>query len=334
MKLIVGKLVAILSVGLFAGALAEAQQPGQIFRVGLVFVSAPVSQMAGPEPAHPSARTFLHEMRRLGYVEGRNLIFERRSAEGQPDRFDGILADLFRLKMDVIVTAGNDLPRAAKRMTNVVPIVMASSRSPVEAGLVANLARPGGNVTGLSIDGGPETEAKRLELLKEMLPRASRVAFVGTRTDWEEPLGQATQAAARARGVLLTHAEVTLDQYENAFTMLTRERPDALFVANSASNFAHRNRIVDFAVKSRLPAIYPFRELVEVGGLMSYGANVVDLYRRAAGYVDRILKGARPADLPVEQPTTFELVINRKAARLLGITIPRSLVLQADQLIE
>ena len=335
MKFTVGHLVVALTVGLLAAPLAaQAQQPEKIHRVGLVFVASPISQMTGPEPVHPSVKAFLHEMRRLGYVEGRNFVFERRSAEGQFERVGDIFAELLRLNLDVIVTAGNDLTREAKRMTGVVPIVMASSRSPVEAGLVASLARPGANVTGLSIDGGPETEAKRLQLLKEALPRISRVAFVGTKADWEEPLGKATQAAARALRVVLAHAEVTLGQYDDAFAVLTRERPDALFVANSASNYAHRQRIADFAVKSRLPAIYPFREFVEVGGLMSYGANVPDLYRRAAGYVDRILRGARPGDLPVEQPTRFELVINLNTAKALRVTIPQSLRLQADQLIE
>jgi putative ABC transport system substrate-binding protein len=323
-----------LALVLLAAPLAHAQRPGHTHRVGLVFVASPISQMTGPEPAHPSVRAFLHELGRRGYVEGRNLVFERRSAEGRVDRLDDLVAELLRLKMDVIVTAGNDLPRAAKGMTSAVPIVMATSRSPVEAGLVASLARPGANVTGLSIDGGPETEAKRLELLKEALPEISRVAFLGTKVDWEEPLGQATRTAAGIMAIALTHAEVTLGRYDDAFTRLASERPDALFVANSPSNYANRQRIVDFAIRRRLPAVYPFREMVEGGGLMSYGANVPDLYRRAAGYVDRILQGVRPGDLPVEQPTTFELVINLVAAKALGVTVPQALLLQANQLIE
>jgi putative ABC transport system substrate-binding protein len=327
-------LVVALSLVLLTAPRAQAQPPGPVYRVGLAFVASPIAQMAGPDPVHPSVRAFLHEMRRRGYVEGKNFVFERRSAEGIAERFDDILADLLRLKMDVIVTAGNDLPRLAKRMTSAVPIVMASSRSPVETGLVASLARPGANVTGLSIDGGPETEARRLELLTAAIPETSRVAFVGTKADWEEPLGRATRAAAQTLGVALVHAEVTLGQYDAAFAGLMRERPDALFVANSASNYAHRHRIADFALNGRLPAIHPFREMVEVGGLMSYGANVPDLYRRAAGYVDRILKGARPGDLPVEQPTKFELIVSLKTARMLGVTIPPSLLLQADELIE
>jgi putative ABC transport system substrate-binding protein len=334
MTIPVAALVAALTLGLVAGPLAHAQPPPVAHRVGLVFVASPIAQMAGTEPVHPSVRAFVHELRRRGYVEGRNFVLERRSAEGRSERLDGILADLLRLDMDVIVVAGNDVPRIAMRMTRTVPIVMASSRSPVEAGLVASLARPDGNVTGLSIDGGPDTEARRLELLTQALPRISRVAFLGTRNDWDEPLGQATRAAAKTLGVALGHAEVTLGQYDDAFAALLRDRPDAVFVANSASNYAHRHRIADFALSSRLPAIHPFREIVEVGGLMSYGANVPDLYRRAAGYVDRILKGARPRDLPVEQPTKFDLAVNLKTATVLGITIPQSLLLLADELLQ
>lgn len=246
---ITGVLLSIL----LAGRLAYAQNPGPVYRVGLVLVASPIAQMLGSDPSHPSVNAFFKELRRRGYVEGRNLVFERRSAEGRTDRLEDLLAELLRLKMDVIVTAGNDLPRIAKRLTSEVPIVMATSRSPVEAGLVETLAA---------------------------------------------------------------------------------DRPDALFVANSASNYARRKRIADFAITSRLPAIYPFREMVEAGGLMAYGANVSDLYRRAAGYVDRILKGARPGDLPVEQPTTFEMVINLKTANALGLTIPPSLLLGADEVLQ
>ena len=320
-------------LGLLVPPPVGAQQPRPTYRVGLVFVASPIAQMLGAEPVHPSVRAFLHEMRRRGYLEGENLVFERRSAEGRVDRIEDILEELLRLKMDVIVTAGNDVPRLAKQMTKAVPIVMASSRSPVEAELVASLARPGANVTGLSIDGGPDTEAKRLELLALAVPGTSRVAFLGTRNDWEEPLGQATRTAGKVLGITLVHAEVGLGDYDKAFAMLVRERPDALFVANSASNFAHRRSIADFAFQSRLPATHPFRESVEAGGLMSYGANVPDLYRRAAGYVDRILKGAHPGELPVEQPTKFDLAINLKTTEVLGLGVPPSLLLQADELV-
>jgi putative ABC transport system substrate-binding protein len=329
------RFIEVIAGGVLAVPLAaEAQPAGKVYRVGLVFALSPVSQMAGPYPVHPLARAFLHEMNRLGYGEGRNLVFEPRSAEGKFERSGDIVAELLRLKIDVIVTAGNDLSREAKRVTNTVPIVMASGRSPVEAGLVASLARPGANITGFSMDAGPEIEAKRLELLKEALPRVSRVAFLGTKADWEQPLGKGAQAAARALGVVLLHAETTPGQYNDAFTMLTRKRPDALFVANSPSNYGQRDGIADFAVKSRLPGIYPFREIVEAGGLMSYGTSLTDLYRRAAGYVDRILQGAKPADLPIEQPSKFEFVINLKTAKALGLSIPPSVLQRADEVIQ
>ncbi|HZM36228.1 MAG TPA: ABC transporter substrate-binding protein [Burkholderiales bacterium] len=333
MRIAFCKLVAALLVGVVAGPVSYAQQAGVSHRVGLVFVASPIASMAGKDPAHPSVRAFVRELRKLGYAEGKNLVLERRSAEGRSERIEGILKDLLRREMDVIVTAGNDVPRMLMRMTGTVPIVMATSRSPLESGLVTSLARPEGNVTGLSIDAGAQIEARRLDLLTQVLPGISRVAFLGTRNDWGEPLGQATRAAASTLGVALSHVEVTLGHYEQAFATLARERPDAVFVANSASNFAHRARIADFLLKSRLPAVHPFREIAEGGGLMSYGANVPDLYRRAAGYVDRILKGIEPGELPVEQPTKYDLVINLKTAALLDVTIPQSLLLQADELL-
>lgn len=333
MRMVVRKLIGTLLLGLIAGQVSYAQQPGVAHRVGLVFVASPIASMAGRDPVHPSVRAFVRELRRLGYTEGKNLVLERRSAEGRSERIEGILKDLLRLDMNVIVTAGNDVPRMLMRMTGTVPIVMATSRSPLEAGLVTSLARPQGNVTGLSIDAGAQIEARRLELLTQAIPGISRVAFLGTGNDWEEPMGRATRAAAGTLGVGLAHVEVTLGRYEDAFARLARERPDAVFVANSASNFAHRKRIADFLMKSRLPAVHPFREIVEVGGLMSYGADVPDLYRRAAGYVDRILKGVEPGDLPVEQPTKYDLAINLKTAALLELTIPQALLLQADELL-
>ncbi len=321
-------------VGLLTVPLAAAQQAGKIYRVGLVLTVSPLAEMIGPEPVHPGVRAFLQEMGRLGYVEGRNLVFERRSAEGKFERFGDIVAELLRLKIDVIVTAGNDLPREAKRLTNMVPIVMASSTHPVESGLVASLARPGGNITGLTRTTGPENEGKRVELFKEALPKIRRVAFLGMKTDWENPFGESIQAAARVVRITLVHIEHTPSQHADAFARIIRERPDALFVAQNTPNFAHRRLIVDFATNSRLPGMYPTREFVEAGGLMSYGANLTDLYPRAAGYVDKILKGAKPADLPVEQPTKFELVINLKTAKALGLTIPPSVLIRADEVIQ
>ncbi len=244
------------------------------------------------------------------------------------------MTELVRLKVEVIVVPVNSMVRDAKRVTTAVPIVMAGSNAPVEAGLVASLARPGGNVTGLTTDTGPELEAKRLELLKEGLPRVSRVAYVGTKADWASERGLSIRAAARALGVNVFLAEHGPNDYTDAFSVISREHADALITSNTPHHFAHRRLIAEFALKDRLPSMSRYREFVEAGGLMSYAADGRDNYRRAAVYVDKILKGAKPADLPLEQPTKFELVINLKTAKALGLTIPPSLLQRADQVIE
>ncbi len=335
MRLRTAGLIVTLAVGLLAMPLAaEGQQAGKIYRVGLILTTSPVSEMAGPEPVHPPTRAFLHTLRSLGYVEGQNVVFERRSAEGKFERFTEIVAELVRLKTDVIVTVSTPLAQAAKQVTTTVPIVMVRSVSPVEAGLVASLGRPGGNITGLTTNTGPEIEGKRLELLKDALPKISRVAYLRMKTDWEGPLGESVNAAAKALNVTLLHAQHTPNEYAGAFAVIARQRPDALLVTDSAPAYAHRRLIVEFAVKNRLPGMYPWREPVEAGGLMSYGVSVSDLFRRAAGYVDKILKGAKPSDLPVEQPTKFELIINLKTAKALGLTIPQSVLIRADEVIQ
>ncbi|HYS92175.1 MAG TPA: ABC transporter substrate-binding protein, partial [Candidatus Acidoferrales bacterium] len=233
-----------------------------------------------------------------------------------------------------IVTNGNSMTQRAKEVTSMVRLVMVFVNDPVTDGLVASLARPGGNVTGVTGTAGPEIEGKRVELLKEALPKIRRVAFLGTKADWEDPFGKSAQAAARALRLTLLHAEHTPDNYEDAFARIVRERPDALLVPNTTSNFARRRLIVDFAIKSRLPGMYYVRNFTEAGGLMSYGPDFRDHFRLAAIYVDKILKGAKPADLPVEQPTKFELVINLKTAKALGLTILPSLLGRADAVIQ
>jgi putative ABC transport system substrate-binding protein len=313
---------------------AGAQPAGKVYRVGLIFPSPPVSEMAGPEPVNVAARAFVRGLRALGYVEGRNLILERRSAEGRFERFAPIVAELVSLNVDVIVVSSTSLAQRAREVTTAVPIVMGAVADPVGSGLAQSLGRPGGNVTGLTSDVGPEIHGKRLELLKGAVPRASRVAFLGARQLWGAVYEQSIKPGAKALGLTVFLAEHTPTDYTGAFTLIRRERPDALFVAPSSENYAQRRLIVDFATSNRLPNIHAFRESVEVGGLMSYGVNVADLFRRAAGYVDKILKGAKPGDLPVEQPTKFELVINLKTAKALGLTIPQSLLLRADQVIE
>jgi len=313
---------------------AEAQQGAS--RVGLIATTSPVSELAGPEPVNPAVRAFVQGLRVLGYVEGQNLILERRSAEGRFEQFGAIVAELVRLKADVIVTAGDPMAKVAKQITTSVPIVMASSTNPVGEGLVQSIARPGGNITGLTTLVGPEVEAKRLELLRAMLPGVSRVAYLGSKEDkdWESPWGQSVRTAARAVGVTLVLTEFLPHQYGDAFARMSRAEAEAVFVSPSAAAYADRALIADFASKARLPSIFYYRESVELGGLMSYGANLADIWRRAASYVDKILKGAKPGDLPVEQPTKFELVINRKTADALSIRIPQVLYIFADEVIE
>ena len=330
-------LVVVLALGLTLAPLAAgAQQAGKVHRVGLIVTTSPVSEMTGSEPVHPSVRAFVQGLRALGYVEGQNLILERRSAEGRFERFGDIVTELVSLKTDVIVAPGDLIPRAARAITTTVPIVMATAEDPVGAGLVQSLARPGGNVTGLMLIVGPEIEGKRLEIFREALPGVSRVAYLGSKQekDWEGPWGQSVRTAARALGVTLVLSEFPSRQYADAFAQLTRARAEAVFVSPSLLAFADRALVAELAIRARMPTMFAYRQQVELGGLMSYGVNVVDNFRRAASFVDRILKGTKPADLPVERPTKFELVINLKTAKALGLKIPQSLLGRADQIIE
>ena len=251
--------------------LAAEAQPGKVYRVGFIATTGPVSEMAGPEPVHTPTRAFVQGLRALGYVEGQNLILERRSAEGRSERFGDIVAELVRLKADVILTGTNPLARAAKAVTTTVPIVMVVGGDPVGEGLVQSLARPGGNVTGLTLQVGPEIEAKRLELLRAMLPGVSRVAYLGSKEfkAWESSSGKSVRTAAQALGVTLVLAEVTTHQYADAFTRISRARAEALFVSRSAPADTDRALIVDFATRTRLPSSFVWREAVELGGLMS-----------------------------------------------------------------
>ena len=311
---------------------AAAQSSGKVYRVAVFATRRLASNIAGLDPINSAFRAFARTMRDLGYVEGQNLVLERWEALEKAEQYRVIAADLVRRKIDMIVTVGNTMVLEMKSVTNAVPIVMATSSDPVQAGIVASLARPGGNITGFTSDTGPEFEVKRLQLLKEVLPEATRVAYLGLKSDWESQ-GRSLRAAASMLGVTLVHAEQT-SHYFDAFAMITRERPHALVVATNLMNYANRQTIAEFAVEQQMPGVYPFREFVAVGALMSYGVNLDDLFSRAAGYVDKILKGAKPADLPVQQPTKFEMVINLKTAKALGLTIPQSILLRADEMIE
>jgi putative tryptophan/tyrosine transport system substrate-binding protein len=314
---------------------ARAQQASKIYRVGLFFSSTPPAEMAGPDPIIPPARALLHGLRDLGYIEGQNLILERLTAEGKFERIPEIAAELVGRNPDAIVTGGgNFLAQALQRVSKTVPIVMPDSDDPVGAGLVTSLARPGGNITGFMGNTGPEFEAKRLELLKEGFPEAVRIAYLATKDVWQSPAGQHVQEAARMLKVMLIYAEHTPDNYADAFALMIQERPDAFLVSRHGANFVNRQLIADFAVKQRIPGMYPYRDSVIAGGLMSYGVNVVELFRRAAGLVDKILKGANPADIPIERPAKLELVINLKVANAQGLTISPNLLARADEVIE
>src|SRR5262245_415624 len=332
----IGKLIVVAVVGLIAApSAAKAQPAGKAAVVALVAAASPVSQTTGPEPTSPATRAFVQAMRDAGWVEGRNIVIERRSAEGQPERLPAIFAELVARKVDAIVVSGQigrtQLAQEALRATRTIPIVMVVGPSdPVADGLVVSLARPGRNVTGLTRAPDQAIREKRLQLLKELAPRVTRVASLGPRLCFES-----FRPAAELLGITLVLAEVErVDQFPEAFATVARERSDGLFVCDTALSYVHGPRIAAFAARRRLPSVYAFRESVEAGGLLSYGSDLVDLFRRAAGYVDRILHGAKPADLPVEQPIKFELAINVKTAKALGLTIPPSIMLQADRVVQ
>jgi putative ABC transport system substrate-binding protein len=322
-------LVAV--VLLAVAVIGEAQQPKKVPRIGYLSPSDAATESTRSEPIRRA-------LRELGYIEGQNIAIEYRYAEGKVDRFPELLAELVRLKVDIIVASGGTrLVLAARNSTKTIPIVMAGAGvDPVEAGFVESLARPGGNVTGITTL-SRELGGKRLELLKEAVPKLARVAVLydaaspGIVLDVKEVL----PVAARALGLTVQPWEVRdASGFERIFAALNKQRPDGLSVAPGRLTVANQRRIADFALKSRLPSMYSSREGVDVGGLMSYGADIVDSYRRIAYFVDRILKGAKPADLPVEQPTKFELVINLKTAKQIGLTIPPNVLARADRVIK
>jgi putative ABC transport system substrate-binding protein len=317
-----------LSALLFAlSSTAEAQQSaGKVSRIGF-FSTAAISSLS------PRLDAFRQGLLELGYVEGKNIAIEYRSAEGNINRLPELAAELVRLKIDCIVTAGENPTRAAKQATNTIPIIMTSVGDPVGLGFAASLARPGGNITGLSTYSA-DLAGKRLELLKETIPKLSRVAI------FSDPRAlnvehKETEAAARLLKVLVTSFEVrSLDELENAFRSSAKSRADAFIIMPSGFFNTNQARLVELAAKHRLPGMYIEQEFVLAGGLMTYATSNADLYRRAATYVDKILKGAKPADLPVEQPIKFEFIINLKAAKPIGLTIPPNVLVRADRVIK
>jgi len=322
--------ILIAVVLLAVGVIAEAQQPKKVARIGYISSGDPASESNRIEAIRLALRD-------LGYIEGQNIAIEYRYAEGKQDRFPELAAELARLRVDIIVVGGDALARAAKNATKTIPIVMMGSGSdPVEIGLIESLARPGGNVTGLT-SLTRELGGKRLELLKEAVPKLARVAVLydpaipGNVREVKEDL----PVAARALGLTIQPWEVRdADGFEKVFTGLNKERPDGLYVTSNPLTRGNMKRVGDFAIKSRIPSVHGGREAVDAGGLMYYGADTAESYRRVAYYVDRILKGAKPADLPVEQPTKFELVINLKTAKQIGLTIPPEVRARANRLIK
>ena len=327
MRLIGPAVILVLNV-ILAPHAADAQQTGKVYRIGILETIAASRNATNID-------AFRQGLKELGYVEGQNLAIEYRSADGRAERFADLAAELLWLQVDLIVTRGTPAALAAKKATKTVPIVMAASGDPLGSGIVASLARPGGNITGLSsivADLGP----KRLELLKEALQTVSRVGVVANMSnpaieaEWRQ-----IQAAARLLGIDTELLDIRTEvDIESAFEKVRRRRADALIVTLDALTQTNRERIATLSAKHRLPAVYASREFMEVGGLLAYGVSYPHLYRRAATFVDRIFKGTKPGELPVEQPTRFDLVINLKTAKALGLTIPQTVLLQADQVIE
>jgi len=321
------KILLLATVILAVVHFADAQQAKKVPRIG--YLSA--RSVKGP-----SDEAFRQGLRDLGYIEGQNIVIEWRLAEGKLDRLPGLVADLARLKVDAIVVSGTQGALAAKKATQTIPVVFAIADNPVESGVVASLAQPGGNLTGVTDIAG-ELGGKRIELLKETVPKVSRLAVLVWSPDGPGNAAERNEieSAARTLGVQVQPVEVRgADDLANAFSAITRAGANALMGLTDTRFGGNRKRIVELSAKNRLPAIYPERLFVEAGGLMSYGTNRAEWRRRLASYVDRILKGAKPADLPVEQPTKFEFVINLKTAKQIGLTIPQSVLYRADKVIK
>ena len=327
---LIGRAVILTLILALAPLAAQGQPPEKGHRVGYLSPGAPSD--LGRQRRFEAFRQGLRE---LGYVEGQNIAIESRWAEGKYERYSALAADLVRLKVDVIVAVGGRATQDAQQATRTIPIVMSVVIDPLGSGLVASLARPGGNVTGLTLMAS-DLVGKQFEVLKEVVPKVSRVALLWNPANpGSAPQLREAEAAARALGVRLQTLEARDPQeIDSAFAAMTRERAGALVVLSDAILLNQRRQIAELAAKRRLPAVYALREHAEAGGLMGYGANPLDLERRAATFVDKILKGASPGDLPVEQPTKFELVINLKTAKALGLTIPQSLLVRADQVIQ
>jgi putative tryptophan/tyrosine transport system substrate-binding protein len=324
-----GVISILFAVELLAVAIiADAQQPAGIPRIGILATSSASFNS-------PRIEAFRRRLRELGYVEGKNIVIEYRYADGKLDRLPDLVAELVQLKVDVIVTVGGTATLAAKKAGVTMPIVFSNVGDPVGTGIVSSLARPGGNITGLSMM-APDLDGKRLELLKEAFPKVARLAFLWVPVDSRGNLALTEmEAAAKALGLKLQSLEVrVLEDFDGAFARAKRDGAQALITFPSALINTQQRQVLDFAAKNRLPAMYPYSEFVEAGGLMSYAPNITDLFRRAADFVDKILKGTKPADLPIDQPKKFDFIINLKTAKQIGVTIPPNVLARADKVIK
>jgi putative ABC transport system substrate-binding protein len=321
--------ITLIVAGAMWPLVAHAQQAGKIYRIGFLANDPAI-------PVQPAGQAFLDGLRESGFIEGKNVIIERRFAEGRTDQFAKLIAELIRLNVEIIVTSANDETLLAKRATTKIPIVMMNGQDPLGQGIVASLARPEGNITGVIQDDSAEIAAKLIQLLKDAVPHTAHVAvLLNPDLPYEEAQWRQLEFSAPSLKVMLRRLVVRqASELDSAFTAIARDGADALVPVNSGVNFVNRRRIIELAAKGRLPMMSGFREYPEAGGLMSYGSVRADRFRLAATYVAKILKGAKPADLPIQQPTKYELVINLKTARSLNLEIPRDLLLVADEVIE
>jgi putative ABC transport system substrate-binding protein len=316
--------------------IARAQQTAKTHRIALVHPSASIADMS-ESGGNPNYAALFKELRRLGYIEGVNLVITRYSGEGQEERYPELCREVVRTKPDVIVTASSRLVLSFKAATDTIPVVAAMG-DPVPVGIVANIARPERNITGVSSMAGPEIWGKRLQVLREAVPTASKVGFLGSRQLWSLPSTDVLRKAAQQSGISLLgppiESPIQGEEYRRAFAAMTQEHVDAVIIGDQTENITYRQLIVDLVRDAKLPAIFPFREYFEVGALMAYGPSTSDIYRRLAGYIDQILKGAHPGDLPIYLQSRFDLLVNLATAKALGLTIPPSLLVRADEVIE
>lgn len=327
-------IAAALSVALLGVAGDTWPQQEGMRRVAYLATTSSLAELTGPDPVNPAFRAFVHRLRELGHVDGRNLSLDVRTLAGDWSRTDAIASEFERRGTEVIVLATSALVPAVRKAAPNTPIVMLVGSHILQSGLVQSLARPGGNITGLGVDVDTDVEAKRLEMLLELRPGVRRVAYLGSKEDLDGIYGQRVQATAQRLRITLIHAASNPEGFAAAFSQVTRERPDALLVAHGPVAYGHRRQIGELSAASGVPSSCAHGEAVAHGCLISYGASLAHVLRRAADYVDRILQGDRAGDLPIEQPTVFELVVNARTARALGIELPRSILLRADRIVE